>query len=71
MTTLTGKVAIVTGGGQGLGEATALALSRAGATVVCADIQTDKAKRVAEGITATGGQAGQRCAPGCAGRSQR
>ncbi|MCC7450640.1 MAG: SDR family oxidoreductase [Anaerolineae bacterium] len=54
---LTGKVAIVTGGGQGLGEATARALARAGITVICADIQTDKAQKVADSINANGGKA--------------
>jgi NAD(P)-dependent dehydrogenase (short-subunit alcohol dehydrogenase family) len=54
MMNLSNKVAIVTGGGQGLGEATAHALSRAGAIVVCADIQADKAKQVADAITAEG-----------------
>jgi NAD(P)-dependent dehydrogenase (short-subunit alcohol dehydrogenase family) len=54
---LKGKVAIITGGGQGLGEATAKALAKAGVTVVCADIQTDKAQTVVERICADGGQA--------------
>jgi len=54
---LTGKVAIVTGGGQGLGEAISNALARAGVTVVCADIQDEKAKNVAKNITANGGKA--------------
>lgn len=48
MTSLSGKVAIVTGGGQGLGEAIAHALAQQGATVICGDIQQEKANRVAE-----------------------
>ena len=35
---LAGKVAVVTGAAQGIGEACALALARAGATVVVADL---------------------------------
>src|SRR5690606_24164643 len=54
MQDLTGKVAIVTGGGQGLGAATANALAHAGVTVVCADVQEDKARQVADSLTAEG-----------------
>jgi NAD(P)-dependent dehydrogenase (short-subunit alcohol dehydrogenase family) len=54
MKDLNGKVAIVTGGGQGLGEATARALAQAGVTVVCADIQEAKAKQVADSLMAEG-----------------
>ncbi|MBI5667905.1 MAG: SDR family oxidoreductase [Chloroflexi bacterium] len=51
---LTNKVAIVTGGGQGLGEAICRALSRAGVTVVVADIQAEKAQKVADNIKQEG-----------------
>jgi NAD(P)-dependent dehydrogenase (short-subunit alcohol dehydrogenase family) len=44
---LTGKIALVTGGGSGLGEAVALGYAQAGARVVVADIDEDKAARVA------------------------
>lgn len=54
MENLAGKVAIVTGGGQGLGEATAYTLARAGITVICADIQAEKAQAVAEALQAEG-----------------
>jgi len=54
---LTGKVAIVTGGGQGLGEAISHALSKVGVTVVCADIQDEKARNVAESLKTSGGKA--------------
>jgi 3-oxoacyl-[acyl-carrier protein] reductase len=51
------KVAIVTGGGIGIGRAYCLALAREGAKVVAADIQDGEAKRVAEEIKKTGGEA--------------
>lgn len=54
MQSLAGKVAIVTGGGQGLGEAISRALSQAGAIVVCADLQADKASRVAKALSDEG-----------------
>ena len=50
----TGKVAIVTGGGSGIGEALCLELARRGARVVVADINGQNARRVAAAI---GGQA--------------
>ena len=40
---LTGKVAVVTGGGSGMGQATAVRFAEAGATVVVADIAPDHA----------------------------
>lgn len=42
-----GKVAIVTGGGSGLGEATALSLAAGGAKVVVVDLNQDAANDVA------------------------
>jgi NAD(P)-dependent dehydrogenase (short-subunit alcohol dehydrogenase family) len=51
------KVAIVTGGGSGIGEAISLELARRGARVVLADIDEDAAKRVAAAIAASGGRA--------------
>ena len=47
---LNGTSAIVTGGASGLGEATARALSRAGAHVVIADLNEDRGKEVAADI---------------------
>ena len=44
---LTGKVALVTGAAQGVGEATARALAERGARLVLTDIKTDEVKRVA------------------------
>ncbi len=52
MTTLSDKVALVTGGAQGIGEATAKALAAAGATVVVADINGGQADAVAQAIAA-------------------
>lgn len=43
---LTGEIGIVTGGAQGLGEQMALALAEAGANIVLADINLDKAHEV-------------------------
>ncbi|QXL84594.1 3-hydroxyacyl-CoA dehydrogenase [Comamonas sp. NLF-1-9] len=45
-----GKVFIVTGGASGLGEGTARMLAARGATVVIADMQTDKGEAVAREI---------------------
>lgn len=54
---LQGKVAIVTGAGQGLGEAIAHALAAAGAKVAVNDLNPDRAERVAAAIRAAGGEA--------------
>lgn len=47
---LAGRKALVTGGGQGLGEALCLRLAEEGAKVAVADINLDAAKAVAEKI---------------------
>ncbi|MDP2606413.1 MAG: SDR family NAD(P)-dependent oxidoreductase [Deltaproteobacteria bacterium] len=44
---LQGKIAVVTGGAQGLGRAISLGMAREGAKVVVADLQTNKAESVA------------------------
>jgi 3-oxoacyl-[acyl-carrier protein] reductase len=55
--TLTDRVAIVTGAGNGLGRAESLALARAGARLVLNDLPGDAVQAVADQITAAGGQA--------------
>jgi NAD(P)-dependent dehydrogenase (short-subunit alcohol dehydrogenase family) len=54
---LSGDVAVVTGGGSGIGEATAKTLARAGAAVAVADLSPESAQRVAKQIEADGGRA--------------
>jgi NAD(P)-dependent dehydrogenase (short-subunit alcohol dehydrogenase family) len=50
------QVAIVTGGGQGIGEQIALRLGREGALVVVADINLAGARNTAEAIVKNGGR---------------
>lgn len=52
-----GKVAIVTGAAQGIGEAYARALAAQGAAVLIADISAELGRAVADDIETTGGQA--------------
>ena len=54
---LAGKVAIVTGGGSGIGRAGAQAFGREGADVVVADIAGERAEQIAQGIAGEGGSA--------------
>jgi NAD(P)-dependent dehydrogenase (short-subunit alcohol dehydrogenase family) len=54
---LSDQVAIVTGAGQGIGKAAALALAAAGANVVAADINEASVKETAAAIAATGRRA--------------
>lgn len=49
------KVAIITGGGRGIGEATAKKFSREGAKVVIADINEDSIKGTVDDISKMGG----------------
>ena len=54
---LDGKSALVTGGGGGIGRATALALAREGARLAVADIAADAARETVALVNAAGGQA--------------
>lgn len=54
---LTGRKALVTGGGQGLGAGMATALSEAGAAVVVADIREDTGKATVDALNEAGGSA--------------
>ncbi len=51
---LTGKVAIVTGGANGIGKATALMLAKAGAHIAIGDFNLDDAQQAAKEIEALG-----------------
>lgn len=54
---LTGKVAIVTGGGSGIGRAISLQLARDGAAVSVWDLNGDSAEQTVQLIVAAGGRA--------------
>lgn len=57
MQRFSGKVAIVTGAGQGIGRASAVRLAREGAQVIVADINVEGAQTVASEIVHSGGVA--------------
>ena len=52
-----GKVALVTGAGSGLGEAAAMRLASEGATVGVLDVDGDRARATSAAIAAAGGAA--------------
>lgn len=52
-----GRVAIVTGAGRGIGQGTAMALSREGASIVCNDLEQGPADETVRMIEADGGKA--------------
>lgn len=54
---LTGKVAVVTGAGRGLGRAYATAMAAAGASVVVNDVDADLGKQAVDAIAGDGGSA--------------
>ena len=54
---LEGKVAVVTGAGQGIGEAIALRYGREGAVVVVNDVKVNEANDTAQSIHEAGGRA--------------
>jgi NAD(P)-dependent dehydrogenase (short-subunit alcohol dehydrogenase family) len=57
MTELRGRIALVTGGGSGIGRSLATALAAEGASVAVADIRVEGAHAVAEEVKAVGGDA--------------
>ena len=56
MTSFHGKVAVVTGGGSGIGRALALALAREGARIVVADVDETDAAETVRLMAAAGGE---------------
>jgi 3-oxoacyl-[acyl-carrier protein] reductase len=54
---LTGRAAVVTGAGSGIGRATAHVLAAAGAAVVCADVAAGPVEETAKAIVEAGGRA--------------
>ncbi|HKA55091.1 MAG TPA: SDR family NAD(P)-dependent oxidoreductase, partial [Candidatus Binatia bacterium] len=54
---LDGKIALVTGGGSGIGQATALAFAREGTKVVVADVLVDGGEETVKRIKSAGGEA--------------
>ena len=69
--TLAGRVAIVTGAAQGIGRATALAMSGAGASVVLVDRDGPGADSVAAEVAATGADSAAFCADVADGEAMR
>ena len=59
--TISGKVAVVTGAGQGIGEGYAKGLATLGCKVVVADINAAQGERVARNIQGAGGDAIDLC----------
>ncbi len=57
MTTLHGKIVLITGGSSGIGRATALRFAQDGAPVVVADVDTQGGNETVRLVEQTGGQA--------------
>jgi len=60
-----GRVSLVTGASQGIGEAIALSLAQEGAEVVLVDIQEEKLEEVVAKIQSLGGRAAAYCVDVC------
>ena len=54
MTDLTGKIAVVTGAGRGIGQSIAIALAKAGADIAVAELKDEFAAETVEKVTALG-----------------
>lgn len=54
---LSGKVAIITGAGDGIGKASAIKLAEAGANIVCSDLDEAKAQQTAKEVESLGVEA--------------
>ena len=54
MDELRGRVAVITGGGSGIGRATALSLAREGAIPVIADVDIERARAVEHDAASSG-----------------
>ncbi|ALU73530.1 short-chain dehydrogenase (plasmid) [Rhodococcus erythropolis R138] len=54
---LSGRIALVTGAGQSVGEGIAKVLAQQGAAVIVNDLRGDRARKVAAGIVGSGGRA--------------
>ena len=57
MDSLAGKITVVTGAGQGIGQAIAERFARSGASVCIGDLNAERGAAVADGIVANGGAA--------------
>ncbi|BCL71131.1 short-chain dehydrogenase [Vibrio nigripulchritudo] len=57
MTRLKGKVAVVTGAADGIGQVIAETMAKEGASVVLADIQEEKGQQASQSIAESGGKA--------------
>ena len=57
---LQGEVAIVTGGGSGIGGACAVRFAQEGASVLVADLDADRSAGIIREIESAGGQSGLR-----------